>query len=661
MKKLLPFLVFAPVFIFISCTEQANPQPNISIQNRPIYYGDPDTTQEHQAVVFLYFNSGGACTGTLIDTDVILTAAHCIDGASAGEIYFGDNQNNFYAQRNAVQMIPHPNFIYSNNNIANDIAIVIMDSDAPSAITPIPPLPPALEINSSDEGNLMLTFVGFGQTETGTSGTKLYVQDTLNNECSNSSGCDLGYTPPYSLAGGTISYDQNPGGPCSGDSGGPAFIFRNGNEYIAGITSYGDQNCTQYGVSTKVDYYYSWISQYISGTTAENCTNGIDDDSDGDVDCNDSDCSSHSSCQTGDEACTAPEVVSCGDSINGTTVGAPSYYGTNSCIEQFTEDGPEVAYQINAPSGSEVTVDLTPAAGSDLDTFLLESSCDTDSCIGGSASEDNATESFTYEANSGTDYFVLVETYSGPGNFNLEITCTGGTAEICDNGVDDDSDGAVDCDDSNCSTDQACQTGAEICNNGIDDDSDNAVDCNDADCSSNQACQLENEICDNEIDDDGDGAVDCDDADCSNFEGCQSTFTEICDNDIDDDGDGNTDCDDQQCSTFTVCKPPAEICDNDIDDDGDGAYDCSDPDCFTSSVCTDTSREICDNEIDDDNDGAVDCDDADCNSFSECSNNSSGNDSGCTTSTTGTNNTPTGIPALIVLMFALFLFNKRVS
>ncbi len=54
----------------------------------------------------------------------------------------------------------------------------------------------------------------------------------------------------------------------------------------------------------------------------------------------------------------------------------------------------------------------------------------------------------------------------------------------------------------------------EICNNGIDDDDDTFVDCEDYDCIDDPACAGEFEICDNGVDDDGDSFIDCDDYDC---------------------------------------------------------------------------------------------------------------------------------------------------
>ncbi|RLG73273.1 MAG: hypothetical protein DRO11_00070 [Methanobacteriota archaeon] len=53
----------------------------------------------------------------------------------------------------------------------------------------------------------------------------------------------------------------------------------------------------------------------------------------------------------------------------------------------------------------------------------------------------------------------------------------------------------------------------EICNNGLDDDMDGKVDCEDPDCV--DECNIsDHEDCFNDTDDDGDGYVDCDDPDC---------------------------------------------------------------------------------------------------------------------------------------------------
>ena len=99
------------------------------------------------------------------------------------------------------------------------------------------------------------------------------------------------------------------------------------------------------------------------------------------------------------------------------------------------------------------------------------------------------------------------------------------------------------------------------------------------------------ELCDNQLDDDGDGRIDCDDSDCIHAANCLAptdpdVTIEICDNKLDDDGDGNIDCNDDDCANDSACKPAvAEICDNKLDDDLDGKVDCDDDDCANHAAC----------------------------------------------------------------------------
>ena len=74
----------------------------------------------------------------------------------------------------------------------------------------------------------------------------------------------------------------------------------------------------------------------------------------------------------------------------------------------------------------------------------------------------------------------------GPG---LDVGDGGGVELICDDGIDDDSDGLVDCGDGDCEMALICagedfgdEFVIEDCNNGIDDDSDGLADCDDDDC-----------------------------------------------------------------------------------------------------------------------------------------------------------------------------------
>jgi hypothetical protein len=128
-----------------------------------------------------------------------------------------------------------------------------------------------------------------------------------------------------------------------------------------------------------------------------------------------------------------------------------------------------------------------------------------------------------------------------------------GTSEDCDDGIDNDGDTKVDCDDSNCGGDPACVE-AEDCDDGIDNDGDGDVDCDDSDCVGDPACP-EPEICDDRIDNDGDTKVDCADPDCAGNAACK----EVCNDGKDNDGDTLVDCDDADCEGDPACHEPGGL------------------------------------------------------------------------------------------------------
>ena len=254
-----------------------------------------------------------------------------------------------------------------------------------------------------------------------------------------------------------------------------------------------------------------------------------------------------------------------------------------------------------------------------------------------------------------------------PCNCSQDCGTPPSTETSCSDGIDDDCDGYVDCDDIDCAGDAACQ-----CGNGICDPGEDYCSCP-TDCGAPPA-----EICDNGLDDDCDGDIDCDDADCFGDPACPSCGDGTCNPGEDchtcpsdcigqtggrpssryccgdgvcegaEDaincevdcgagpvcGDGTCDPGEDECNCSQDCgTPPAEICGNGIDDDCDGYSDCDDVDCFgdpscptcgdgtcdpgedqcnCSQDCGTPPAEICDNGVDDDCDGFTDCDDSDC-------------------------------------------------
>lgn len=114
------------------------------------------------------------------------------------------------------------------------------------------------------------------------------------------------------------------------------------------------------------------------------------------------------------------------------------------------------------------------------------------------------------------------------------------------------------------------------------------------------------EVCDNGLDDDDNGAIDCDDEACFRDGGCLAAEPgceprlEYCEDGFDNNGDGALDCADLCCDAFCferdcpMCdygvpfEPLDEeaSCDDGRDEDCDGLTDCCDPGCDGDPNCS---------------------------------------------------------------------------
>jgi hypothetical protein len=80
-------------------------------------------------------------------------------------------------------------------------------------------------------------------------------------------------------------------------------------------------------------------------------------------------------------------------------------------------------------------------------------------------------ESCEFNPASSGDYYVMIRAYSAYSGVTFTVDAAGAgdpppPAEVCDNGVDDDGDGSVDCADADCAADPACAPGGPTCGDG---------------------------------------------------------------------------------------------------------------------------------------------------------------------------------------------------
>jgi len=106
-----------------------------------------------------------------------------------------------------------------------------------------------------------------------------------------------------------------------------------------------------------------------------------------------------------------------------------------------------------------------------------------------------------------------------PASATLAMACYGVPMETetsCTNGIDEDGNGLVDCDDSVCSDTEVCRAG---CFDGVDNNADGATDCDSWSCTGSEAC-LSITGCSDGEDNDENGLIDCDDPACAGSPDC---------------------------------------------------------------------------------------------------------------------------------------------
>ncbi len=258
MKKL---QLLTGAFLLASCgpTPSSTPASSVESTSQSIIGGTSDTGDTSVVLVVASDKSGDLafCTGEVVSPHVVMCAAHCVDPATIGSGYtyqiFLGNDYNSKAQQSASNFVAvkethfNPKFNPNQLESGNDISVLITKT----ALTQTPLIMNRTPLDSTMNGQ-MVRLVGYGidsgSDQNGTSaGTKRQTNTAL--------------TSYDSLL---MKFGSSTHNTCEGDSGGPAFMTIKGQEVIAGITSFGDPNCTQYGEDTRVDLFASFVDGYIT-------------------------------------------------------------------------------------------------------------------------------------------------------------------------------------------------------------------------------------------------------------------------------------------------------------------------------------------------------------------------------------------------------------
>ncbi|KAJ0015922.1 hypothetical protein NQD34_014212 [Periophthalmus magnuspinnatus] len=257
----------------------------VPLQTR-IVGGDNATAGDWPWQVSMHFNERHICGGTVINTQWVLTAAHCIISESTSRylLYFGkQTQSGFNpheVSRSVSQIIMHPD--YNSTTFQNDIALMKLSS--PITYTNyIRPVCLAAKSSIFHNGSECWA-TGWGRLS---QNEPFVAHDILqevqipvvgNNLCSSF----------YSFINVTITCNMLCAGElgkgvCQGDSGGPVQCKQGSRWIQGGISSFGIPCAVGIPeVFSRVSEFQSWITGHLAGTNVsfvEFTSNGTDLDS----------------------------------------------------------------------------------------------------------------------------------------------------------------------------------------------------------------------------------------------------------------------------------------------------------------------------------------------------------------------------------------------
>lgn len=229
--------------------------------------------------VFIYQHSlekmdfGHSCTGTLVGSNMVMTAAHCVDTGMALTrnlrtlLVFDQDPicsvtTETSKQARKIEFVEvHPDWKREGNGGSGDIALIRFEGVAPEGYQPLPIAKDFVPL--ADETEVFAA--GFGQTS------------DFNVVDNHQPYLRMGRLRPLNK-GGPSGAMNNPASRllvfdqrgeqalCKGDTGGPAMVVSNGHLQVIGVASKvaeaGDKaTCKEFVIHTSVTFYREWLEK----------------------------------------------------------------------------------------------------------------------------------------------------------------------------------------------------------------------------------------------------------------------------------------------------------------------------------------------------------------------------------------------------------------
>lgn len=202
----------------------------------------------------------GACTGTVIGRDVILTAAHCVAGKKQVVVAYAENGS--HVLQRVISRAIHPGFS-GRERVSLDLALIRLESPLPARFAPLP------FDRGEVEHRVGATFLiaGYGmqrESDEASAGTLRSASVSVLPRL----------FPRFLRIGTSPSADLSDFAICTGDSGGPVLATGFGGKVIVGVVygreSFGDaRSCGTIGQAVRLAPQAGWIEQNLARWSGE--------------------------------------------------------------------------------------------------------------------------------------------------------------------------------------------------------------------------------------------------------------------------------------------------------------------------------------------------------------------------------------------------------